>query len=275
MVLQALRDNANDITRPLAELGTKNFDPSAGIKAEFGSKSEQNFQDHQNEIALGQGQLSFTQINRLINESRSKEAMRYDRDEKSRKDFADRMWRFLLEQLQHQLDAVNAAIDGHRDYFADKYGEDWVETLGGSILGDDMPDRLPGESDAEYQARVEDAIFDEICNPDGTLKDEYKHHPDAERLEQWGKDRVRQQKLENGIEKINNAETPEAKLDAAEETMETADVKDAWGVAAGVEEKATEEVKVTVVEAHDEERDVVINAKGVAPDTEGGFGMRS
>lgn len=197
--------NRLDVTE-LANNAGAAFDRA--LSSVFAEKAfEQDFEDRQLEIALNQGQLNLNQINRIINDARVTSAIQEEQTAKSKENTSKMMFIALLDQLERDLER---AIEGHRDYFRDKYGDDYATVLGRPILGDDMPDRLPGESDEDYNARVEDALFDKICNPDGSLKDEYKDHPDAERLGQWGRARALQRSLEPAQSVISD---PDASMD--------------------------------------------------------------
>ncbi|WP_299810430.1 hypothetical protein [uncultured Roseibium sp.] len=46
-----------------------------------------------------------------------------------------------------------------------------------NFLGDDMPERVPGESDADYHRRVLIAVTDEVLNDDLTIKAGYENDP--------------------------------------------------------------------------------------------------
>ncbi|MEO1660121.1 MAG: hypothetical protein AAFR51_03975 [Pseudomonadota bacterium] len=230
-----------------------------GLSSVFADKAqEQNFEDHQMEIALNQGQLSLGQINRIINDTRVTSDIRDEQAAKSRDSTNTMLFIALLDQLERDL---AEAIQGHRDYFRDKYGDDYATVLGRPILGDDMPDRLPGESDEDYNKRVEDALFNEICHPDGSLKDEYKDHPDADRLTQWGKDRV----ASDRVKTLNASSSPEE----VREVLKGTSIEEklaARANTAGTDSEADNEIKAAL----DEQKSEVFNAP--AETTENGFG---
>lgn len=103
---------------------------------------------------------------------------------------SDLVWLDLVGQLQAQVDAADRRIQGHRDYFENKYGEDWVEKLALDILDEDsFPERREGESITDYRRRIEDEIFEEMVGPDGQIKPDYHDHPDYERFKEWARDR--------------------------------------------------------------------------------------
>lgn len=63
----------------------------------------------------------------------------------------------------------------------DKTGRPF-EAYARDILGEDLPDRTPGESEADYQRRVLKALTEEMLNPDGTVKAKYADDPLAQYL---------------------------------------------------------------------------------------------
>ena len=107
------------------------------------------------------------------------------RDKKQRsRGSRDSMYWFDI--IQQQINDMQTLIDGAEGGFAAQYGEDWREQFAMRILDPDiMPQRENGESLAEYRARVEQALMDEMLNPDGTIKSEYKDHPEYGQLAQW------------------------------------------------------------------------------------------
>lgn len=51
-----------------------------------------------------------------------------------------------------------------------------------SVLGDDMPERKPDESDADYQRRVLKELADEMLDDNGNIKPKYQDDPVAQFL---------------------------------------------------------------------------------------------
>lgn len=58
------------------------------------------------------------------------------------------------------------------------------EAYAKDILGDDLPERIAGESEADYQRRVLKDLTAEMLNPDGSVKPEYADDPIVQFLEQ-------------------------------------------------------------------------------------------
>ncbi|NQY41374.1 MAG: hypothetical protein HRT80_14895 [Henriciella sp.] len=91
-----------------------------------------------------------------------------------------------LDLIQRQIDELQTSInDAERDFAIDN-GEEWRELFALRLLDPElMPQRLEDESLEEYRARVEQALIDEPLNDDGSIKDEYKDHPEYGELAQW------------------------------------------------------------------------------------------
>ena len=205
------------------------------LSTEFKAKTEkQVFDDLQREYALDNGTLSLDQINRMVNFGRTGAAIKVEHAQKSKKSGIDAFWNALLLNMNNQLDWLDKQIEGHREYFQNKYGDEWRTVLGKSILDEDeFPERLPGETDEEYNQRLEDAMFDKIANPDGTLKDEYKDHPDADRLALWAKDRHAREKVAGFINEHHEAKTDAERIDIAERATSDATTRETEQFMAG------------------------------------------
>ena len=210
---------------------------------------------------------------------------RQDQARKKKGSVSDIVWLDLVGQLQAQIDAADERIQGHRDYFENKYGEDWAEKLALDILDEDsFPERRDGESITDYRRRIEDELFDEMFGPDGKLKPKYQDHPDAERFKQWARDREIKAgagaKLDN-IEREKQAQI-EAKGGPLSQEEEAAIVKKEMGTA--TPEEALEALRLTIEDrdsttyqaisdSRDELKDDVLTSVGPVASSEDGFGM--
>ena len=106
-----------------------------------------------------------------------------DHKKQARSDKNGALW---LDLIQRQIAELQTAIDDAEQGFASQYGEDWRELFALKILDPDlMPQREDGESLEDYRTRVEQALMDELLNQDGSIKDEYKDHPEYGELAQW------------------------------------------------------------------------------------------
>lgn len=99
-------------------------------------------------------------------------------------------------------------------------------------LGDDVPDRLPNEDDADYQRRVLKAITVEITDPKtGKIKPEYQDDPTARILTRNGKYQDIVRKVEGYNAKMDaavNSGDLEAQQEISEEVR--ADAEQGYGV---------------------------------------------
>lgn len=81
----------------------------------------------------------------------------------------------LLDQRIADLDFRMAELE---EQLVERFGEQWAEQVALEVLDpDEMPQRRDGESMADYQARVYEALEEEFLDEDGNIKPEYKDHP--------------------------------------------------------------------------------------------------
>lgn len=85
---------------------------------------------------------------------------------------------------------------GYEADFENEFGTNWREDVALRVLDpDEFPLRGEGETQADYDARVEKAIIEKMIDPEtGEIKDEYKDHPTLGRYAEWAK--ARNQELE-------------------------------------------------------------------------------
>jgi hypothetical protein len=137
------------------------------------------------------------------------------------------------------------------------------------ILGDDMPDRIPGESDADYHRRLLIAAADVVLEDDLSIRPGYENDPLARII---AKDEMYKATLERVTQL--NASTPADVAPSRESKAEAANIA-AEGYMSGdvvsVEVK-NEELAAVGRDGQDDDRDGKLNA---APDSLGGFGAFS
>ena len=124
-------------------------------------------------------------------------------------------------------------------------------------LGDDMPDRLPNEDDADYQRRVLKAITVEITDPKtGKIKPEYQDDPTARILTRNGKYQDIVRKVEGYNAKMDAA-VNSGDLEAQQEISDDvrADAEQGYGVSRTTSgEVKHETVKEASADVQDEHR---------------------
>lgn len=192
----------------------------------------------ENTIILGWDSLAgLIQRNNTSKTAHDKEAGSQQKKKKAAT--SDLVWLDLVGQLQAQVDAADRRIQGHRDYFENKYGEDWVEKLALDILDEDsFPERREGESITDYRRRIEDEIFEEMVGPDGQIKPEYRDHPDYERFKEWARDREIKAGAGAKLDEVDNRKqaqaeakgeplSPEEEAEIVRDVMDTATPEEA------------------------------------------------
>ena len=99
------------------------------------------------------------------------------RKENKAKATADAIFLAMIEQLRDDIARMDREIADLDADLRNKYGDDYIVDAAVDILGE-LPDRLPNEGDAAYEARLIDLYGDEMIDGNGDLKDDYKNHPD-------------------------------------------------------------------------------------------------
>ncbi len=116
----------------------------------------------------------------------------------------------IIEQVRSNIEQMEAGLKAMEARF-NVQDEAWRETLALEILGEDeVPQRKPGESMDNYRERLEQHLINEMLNPDGTIKDKYKDHPEYGDYAEWA------QKQNN----LNRAKALTAELEDSETTPE-------------------------------------------------------
>lgn len=142
-------------------------------------------------------------------------------DKKKRdKEAVDRA-ELLMLQAQQAAAYYGEIADGLEETFEDKYGAQWREHMALQILDEDeMPLRRDGESMADYEARVEQALMDKLLDENGNIKPEYKDHPEYGQWAEWAHSRLKQRDLERTAELATDPSQPPEVRKAAREKLE-------------------------------------------------------
>lgn len=128
----------------------------------------------------------------------------------------------IIEQTRTSMARMVADIEQMEADFSSRDGEEWREKLALNILGEDeIPQRLPGESMDDYRERLEQHLIDEMLNPDGTIKAEYKDHPQYGDYAEWAQKQNNLNKAKALMAEYEDEETtPERKQEILEEMRE-------------------------------------------------------
>ncbi len=151
---------------------------------EFNALRHQEFIEKENQILLGQPGGS---VDGVIERGgaatgvQSKQAKTRKNKERQTAQITE-----LIEQVRASLQRMEADIKALEEKFQARDGEEWREKLALQILDEDeIPQRNPDESMADYRERLEAHLINEMLNPDGSIKNEYKDHPEYGDYAQW------------------------------------------------------------------------------------------
>lgn len=91
--------------------------------------------------------------------------------------------RLSLEQYIASLDLDIANMEAG---FKSQFGDAWLEQIALRVMDEDtIPLQQDGETIEEYRTRLKTTLIDEMLNPDGSIKDKYKDHPEYGQYAQW------------------------------------------------------------------------------------------
>ncbi len=135
-----------------------------------------------------------------------------------------------LNDLAAAIDEAEKLADEMERSFDEKYGDSWREDLALRILDEDeIPQRLDGESLADYRERVEQALIAEMIDADGEIKEKYKNDPELKDRAEWAKTRYDIRQAEIGAQELENTysdpNTTDAERRAARESASQASVR--------------------------------------------------
>ena len=150
--------------------------------------------------------------------ARSVQEARKEASEKSKRTTDTILFLNLLDQRIADLDFRMAELEGQ---LVEQFGEQWAEQVALEVLDpDEMPQRRDGESMADYQARVYDALEAEFLDEGGNIKPEYKDHPrygDAAKYMQYRFDK------DAAVELRSRLSDPDLSPEEAREIIESAE----------------------------------------------------
>lgn len=244
MALGEFRQNLSDITGV-----------SAGASHARGLQLDAHDKDNDELLGLASGSRE-SLIKRGLSLARSFADARQRDADRSRKTVHEVSFLTILDD---HLDWLGEQIASREREFERENGEDWREDLALEILDPDkIPQRREGESMEAYRERLEEALIDEMLNPDGSIKDEYKDHPEYGRYAEWAQWKYDQRvarALKAKLDDPNLSEEERAAIIDAFMETETARRMNA----ARLEFRSDNEVLDRTVRAQDELDDEVTN----------------
>jgi len=160
------------------------------------------FIEKENHILYGQLGNSVSGVierGSVISNSQSKQAQEREAKERRTAQFVE-----LVEKIRVSIEQMEADIKALEDSFQKRDGDAWREKLALKILGeDDIPQQEPGEDISAYRKRLEKHLINEMLNPDGTIKEQYKNDPKYGDYAEWAQKQFH----------LNNAKAAVAELD--------------------------------------------------------------
>ena len=212
MALGEFRQNLSDITGV-----------SAGASHARGLHLDAHDKDNEELLGLASGSRE-SLIKRGLSLARSFADARQRDADRSRKTVHEVSF---LTMLDDHLDWLGQEITALEQEFERENGEDWREDLALEILDPDkIPQRRDGESMEAYRERLEQSLIKELLNPDGSIKDEYKDHPEYGRYAEWAQKKFDQQVIRELKAKLDDPNLSEQERAAIIDAfMETATAK--------------------------------------------------
>ncbi len=113
-------------------------------------------------------------------------------DEQQRKENTDLQLQLAAMRTAENLATQAGAIArGYEEKFEAEFGTNWREDIALRVLdANEYPMRTAGESDADYNTRLEQKMIDKMIDPEtGEIKDQYKDHSTLGQYAEWAKAR--------------------------------------------------------------------------------------
>jgi len=113
-----------------------------------------------------------------------------------------------LQVMQDYIERLAKEIEKMEDIFRQRDGDEWREKLALKILGeDDIPQRRSDENIEAYRERLEIFLIDELLNDDGSIKGEYKNHPELSDYAQWAQKQYHSNSARVAVNELENKNT--------------------------------------------------------------------
>lgn len=177
-----------------------------------------------------------------------------DHEEQKHKQAADDlMFLTLLDDMRQRLDELEASMARRYKALEQKYGEDVIGGMADTFLNDE--ERAGLKTDQEKM----EALSKKFLNPDGSVKDEYKHLEEAKYVRDWQE----AQKLKPIVQKYEGREhlTENEKLEVREaaQTASLADNTNKIALSSNDEYKSTIDQGVNEIRQTNAQKDMTTN----------------
>ncbi len=174
------------------------------------------FSETENTILFGQNSGSISGIqerNGATSKSHSHDNQKQETKDKKLSDFLH-----TIQVIQDYMDRLAQSIEQLEDTFRQRNGDAWREKLALKILDQDgIPQQEPGETIQAYRERLEVLLINEMLNADGSIKDEYKNHPELADYAQWAQ---KQYHLNSARAAVNELQSPNTSLERRNEIFD-------------------------------------------------------
>lgn len=191
------------------------------------------FSQDENHILLGQksGSISGVQERSGVDKVLSGEHKHSKAADKKLSDLLD-----VLDIMDNYMKRLADEIEAMEDRFRDRHGDEWREKLALEILDeDDIPQRREGESMKQYRERLEPLLIAEMLNRDGSIKSEYKDHPELGDYAQWAQKQYHLNSARGYVQELDSPNTPQQRVnEIIQELKQRADIEELTFVERGL-----------------------------------------
>ncbi len=186
-----------------------------------------------NDVTLLEKQILFGQDNGSITGLQDRAPAAAKADSKYRevqKAKAKKTSEFLkaLNDIHDYIERLEQEIEALEEQFRKRDGDEWREKLALKILdADDIPPRRAGESMEAYRERLEPILMDEMLNEDGSIKAEYKNHPELGDYALWAQKQYHLNAARGYVRELEDPyTTPDRKNEILDELEQHGDIEE-------------------------------------------------
>ena len=167
----------------------------------------------ENKILLGQQSGSIGGLQERAGIAQVREQQR-EKDRQSREETS--RYVEMIAQLRSDLADME-------ERFRARDGDAWRENLALKILEpDEFPQRREGESIEAYRERLEKNLIEDMLNPDGSIKEEYKNHHEYSDYAQWAQKKFHYNRARGLVRELDDENTtPEREAEIEEQLQES------------------------------------------------------
>lgn len=179
------------------------------------------FSQDENHILLGQksGSISGIQERSGVDKVLSGEPQHSKAADKKLSDLL-----YVLDIMNNYMKRLADEIEAMENRFRDRHGDEWREKLALKILDeDDIPQRREGESMEQYRERLEPLLIAELLNRDGSIKSEYKNHPELGDYAQWAQKQYHLNAARGYVQELESPNTPQQRINEIFEELKNND----------------------------------------------------